>query len=201
MVKKGGGCNSAVDTSGYLSPCGSLPLDNAFQKYKMNGGGYFFNGQMLNGMSVVQGYSECCPPQYETGNGSTNIVSDQKAPFEKFGHLTKNGKPQCGGSLKKKNSKKINNKRKSNSRKSDSRKSNSRRSNSRRSNFRRSNSRKSNYRRSNSKKTKSKRSNKRRQSGGMAPLESLTGANSNFSGDMSSRSFGCRQPSWKPGCV
>lgn len=217
--KRGGGlltpmCQPTVDVSRYTQACGSgnkLPLDNIFQqnfadwkqpwegqsggaksrrrvtKGKQHGGkhkgkqsrksmrggfGYsWMPEENVGNRAGFKAYSDCCPPVF-TNKGSV---------------WSNNFQPVCGqaGGKPRKQSKRSY--RKSTKKSTRTRKSH-------RKSYRKQSG--GHKRKSSSKKSRSKRY--RKKGGG---VKGMTNEDGNFSADMNTRTFGCRQPFWTPDCV
>lgn len=207
----GGSCDKNVDVSQYDNACTSLPLDYRYQNYKMNGGGYFLDvgnpNPITDGFSPVQGYSECCPPVFNTSsttgtnefnanNTNSNLANTNttgSSLFNDSGWLVgKAGNPICGGGKRNKDGVRVTKSTKAKdkaSRNMYTGKQTRRRlqqlsmtQNSKKSN-------KNNSKKGNNKKTKGK---KKKQKGGELSV---------YHGNMVNRTFGCRQPTWSSSCI
>ena len=202
--QKGGGiiqaptCAQQVDVTRYTRPCASgneLPLDNIFMKH-FSGGGLFKRKKNKSKSGALK--KKGSKKKYRKGNAKSK---QQKGsgfsimPDTNIGNLaevrgysdccppvfTKNGatwsnnfQPVCGQSGGKTLFRKKSAKTKSYKKKSKS------------------------------KRRRNKRKGTKHRGGGCKPLPRQAAGgctNSNFSADMSTREFGCRQPDWGPNCV
>lgn len=215
-LKGGSVCNSMPNVSVYNSPCSGLPLDSNFQQQFINdsmqnnlqsGGGYFLdigNTNPINPMDApVQGYSECCPPVFDTAVGSTNLVDNSSLSnasgtnstlFNDSGFaINSNGSPLCGGGKKGDNGSRRTKKDKAKNTKS---RGYSGKQTRRLEEKLKSQMEKKKLRTPKKKSSKGKKSKKggrrKRQRGGQ---------NSVFSGNMLNRTFNCSQPHWNASCI
>lgn len=194
-----------VDITRYTKPCSTqnqLPLDGLFMKHFPQSGGCGCAMQM--GGSIRAG-SEV-RPYIGAQKGAGKKVKNQKGkgytilPDSNIGNraevkgypdwappvvtnkgmmFSSNMKPLCGQQIGGKKSK--HNVRKMKSKKSTHSK------------------RKMNNKRKITKRRKTSNKKYKKQRGGV--VKGMSDVNGNFSGDMSTRTFGCRQPMWNPNCV
>lgn len=172
--KKGGGCGPQLDISRYTKPCASgneMPLDNLFAKHFP---------QSAGGYSIL--------PDVNIGNlPEVKGYSDCCPPvYTKNGPVWSNNfQPVCGqkGGNKKKRSTKRQSKSKVKHSKLKGKSKKSKRHSSKK-----------------SRKTKRKHTKTNRKHKG-GSVKGMSGVDSNFSTTMTDRTFGCKQPFWKPGCV
>tara|TARA_B100001093_G_scaffold507782_1_gene568864 strand:+ start:481 stop:1092 length:612 start_codon:yes stop_codon:yes gene_type:complete len=177
MSCKGGRNNSLFRN--YLSNLRNNLNGGSSNLFQQDGGGYSMNvNSAITNLPEVTSYSDCCQPVLVDGNlvqtsGDTALCAPNQH----------GGKKKSRSSKKSKNGKKTHKKSKS-----------------------RKNKGKSKRKRTTSKKTKRKsKSRKKRvsQSGGMMAEypASVSGQESDFSGDLNNRQFGCNQPAWESNCV
>jgi hypothetical protein len=214
--QKGGGCcNPQVDVTRYTRACGAnnqLPLDGLFMKHFPQSGGNiragtevrpYISAQKGAGKRRTKKHSQkgkgyTILPDVNIGNRPQVVGYPDWAPpvvTSKGMLFSDNMKPMCGQQIGGKNKKSKRSLRKMRKNRKQMKGGSKKRT------LRRSNRSKS-KRLSKSKrslKSKSKRSTRRKQRGGV--VKGMSGVDSNFSGDMSTREFGCRQPMWKPNCV
>jgi hypothetical protein len=177
--KKGGGCGPKLDITRYTKPCASgneMPLDNLFAKhFPQSAGGYSILPDVnIGNLPEVKGYSDCCPPVY-TKNGPVWSNNFQPVCGQQGGNKKKRSTKRQTKSKRRSKSKVRHTKPKSKSHKSRKTK-----------------------RHSSKKPRKRKRTNRKHKGGS---VKGMSGVNSNFSSTMTDRTFGCKQPFWKPGCV
>lgn len=214
-----GGCNPQVDTTRYTHACGSnnqLPLDGLFFKHFPQSGGSIragsevrtYNGGQTGGNRKLKynqrGKGFSVLPDVNIGNRAEIKGYQDWAPpviTTKGMLFSDNLKPLCGQQIGGKNKKSKSNLKMMHNNTKNHSKSKSKRNS--KSNSKR-NSKSKSKRNSKSKSKKSLKSKKshqthRKQRGGI--IKGMSGVNSNFSGDMSTRTFGCRQPQWGTNCV
>lgn len=218
-IKGGSMCNSMPNVSVYNSPCGGLPLDSNFQQQFINdsmpnnlqsGGGFFLdigNPNPINPMDApVQGYSECCPPVFDTSVGSTNLVNDNSIAsannsnsslFNESGYaINTNGSPLCGGGKKGSNGTRRTKKDKAKNTKS---RGYSGKQTRRLEEKLKNQMEKKKLRTPKKKSSKGKKGNKGKKGG--RRTKQRGGQNSVFSGNMLNRTFNCSQPQWNASCI
>lgn len=183
--KKGGGiikaptCAQQVDITRYTRPCSTqneLPLDNIFMKHFPQQGGKSKSKQSAGGFSIL--------PDTNIGNlPEIRGYSDCCPPvYTKNGPVWSNNfQPVCGQKGGKTSRSSRSNRRLRKQRKIRTKRGGSRTLSKK------------------SKKSRSKRRLRRKHRGGS--MAGMDGANGNFSADMTTRQFGCRQPYWTPDCV
>lgn len=214
-LKGGYNCNSIPNLSVYNTPCSGLPLDSNFQQQFISdsmpnnlqsGGGYFLdigNPNPVNPMDApVQGYSECCPPVFNTSVGSTNMVdnssmntsSTNSSLFNESGFaINSNGSPLCGGGKKSSSG--------SRRTKKDKAKNTKARGYSGKQ-TRRLKEQHSRQLEKGKGKTKTKNSKKGKKGKGKGSRKKQRGGqNSVFTGNMMNRTFNCSQPNWNATCI
>lgn len=171
---KGGKNNSLFKN--YLSNLRNNLNGGTSNLFDQDGGGYSMNvGSSITNLPEVTKYSDCCPPALVNEQLVQSSGDSPVCSPNQYG-----GTKRTGKSKKRKSGKKTKKKSKGKKRKSTKRK------------------------KSSSKKTKRKsKKSKRNQSGGMNAEypSSVSGTEGNFSGDMTTRQFGCRQPNWEQNCA
>lgn len=189
---KGGGiittpvCAQQVDVARYIKPCGVqnvLPLDNIFMKHFPQQGGKKHtskhkNNKHKNNKHNKSGGGFSILPDVNIGNlPEIRGYNDCCPPV-----LLKNGpvwsnnfQPLCGQKGGNAKSGKKNKRTKKNSQSGGK-----------------------THRNKTSKKTHKNKNNRKHKGGGIQGMSSVNG---NFSPDMTTREFGCKQPYWTPNCV
>ena len=168
---------------------------NTFKNYisdlekSLSGGGYSVNlkGENIGNRPVYSRYADTNPP-----------VTDLKGNLV----IRKGDSPTCGqygGKARKTKAKKSKTK-KTKARKSKSRKTKARKTKARKTKARKTKARKSKSRKVKQRKSKSKKRRRYKSKGGSASLN-RTYTNSDFTSELSNKSFGCKQPNWKVKCT
>ena len=172
---KGGRNNSLFKN--YLSNLRNNLNGGSSRLFDQDGGGYSMNiNNPVTNLPEVSSYSDCCPPALVDGqlvqsSGDTPVCSPNQYGGRKKGK-SKSKKSKSGKKTKKRV---CGGKRKSSKKKG-----------------------------SKSKKTKRKSGKRKKsQSGGMNAEYPgcISGQESDFSGDMNNRQFGCSQPGWEANCI
>lgn len=191
--RKRSSCNKVPNLDGYASPCGSLPLDRAFQNYsEQTGSGYFLDvGSSVPiraGVAPVNGYSECCQPVFNTSAEGAGGVLESV-----------NGKPVCGGG-KRNNGRRATKKNKAKNSMAKYGKHTSKHVRAQQAKKGSPKNSKKNSRKNSGKKSKGKGKGKKGQKGGRAPVN-FSSFSSDFNESMAGKDFSCTQPTWGAKCI
>ena len=223
----GGCCAPQVDITRYSKPCSSnnqLPLDGLFFKYFPQSGGCGCGSPIVQSGGNIRAGTEVRPyigaqqgagkkrktninqhgkgfsvmPDVNIGNRAEIKGYPDWAPpivMSKGMVFSENLKPLCGQQIGGKNKKS-----KPNIKKMRGGNCGAKHYKSQKRSMKPVKSSKSKRQSKSKKQSKSKRQSKsKKQRGGV--VSGMSGVNSNFSGNMSTREFGCRQPMWNPNCV